>query len=99
LAHLVELKEMERLYEDYFKNESVDIKLKYNENDDSWPIELTIITQNYANNKYTFETYRKPYDFLTDKYKQQIYCKKTSEDHKNFEKVQTYSDETSWILV
>jgi hypothetical protein len=99
LAHLKELRIMEQYYDTYFPNEVIIIKISFNDNDDSWPIELNLLTRNAATGKIMTEIYRKPYDFIRDTYKDEVHCIKFDND-KRYEKVQSYAtNETSWIMV
>lgn len=98
LGHLRELRIMEQYYDQYFPNESLIVKVKFNENDDSWPIELETTMINYATGKFTTETFRKPYDFIQGLYKKEVYCTRIKNTNK-YEKVQSYlTNESSWIL-
>ena len=99
IAHLKELRIMQQYYDQYFPYEPLYIKVNFNDNDDSWPIELELITQNRETNKSIYEHYRKPYDFVRNVYKTEVHCKRNV-NAKIYEKIQSFeSNETSWILV
>lgn len=99
LGHLRELRVMEKYYDEYFPNEAISLKVKFNENDDSWPIELAITSINYNIGNTSLEIYRKPYDFIRNMYKNEVHCTKLK-NFKRYEKVQSYkTGETSWMAV
>lgn len=98
-GHLREMRVMQQYYDEYFPNEIMKITLKFNEMDNSWPIDLNIVYHNFQNGKIRIDNFRKPYDFIRGTYKDEVYCRKIV-NGKEYEKVQTYSSgENAWLLV
>ncbi len=86
-GHLYELNAVSRLYQDYFPNESITVKVSYK--DDYYPIKLTIIT--IIDDKVDLQYYSKSkYDSNASE------CTRIAGNLK-YEKTQTFDEETAWI--
>jgi len=86
VRHLVELKNIERLYQDYFTNESIDVTIKFK--NDLYPKVLTLIIK--TNDDILIETYTK-----TNK---NVKCTKEL-NGKKYNKEQTFDKETNWKVI
>lgn len=84
IGHLHELKETERLYDNYFPNETTNIKVLYNKAN---PIKLKIYIE--KNMKMQIEYYTKV--------GKNVHCVLVDENHKVFEKIQSFDEESPWL--
>ena len=91
IEHYVELKRVERIFQDTWPNESIQINLSYKSY--LYPINMLITYDN--GQTITRETYRRTY--TNNQYVSNISCKQIK-DGKVYEKTQTFDSETSWIL-
>jgi len=89
LGHLLELKKMERLNDRYYKNESVTINIKYDD-DFIYPERLRIVIDK-KNGNIVVEDYVKKIN------QKKVYCRKW-ENNINYDKIQTFEKEEPWML-
>jgi hypothetical protein len=88
IEHLIELRQIERLYQNAFPYENLVIKVSYR--DDIHPCCL-VLTYTTKDGLLIRETYTKSIN------NQINHCKKFSSDGNEYEKIQTYDQEVGWI--
>jgi hypothetical protein len=89
IGHMHELKNIERIYQDFYKNENLAIQVIFS-SDQLYPHQL-IITTTKLNHQPIVEIYTKPYDAEI------VDCVKYIASQK-YEKKQTFLEETHWIV-
>jgi hypothetical protein len=93
VAHLVELRRTERIYQDYHRSESLTVNLEYDSAYDAIPVKLIIIT--IQPNRKIIDEYEKPVESDTVQCLRTIFAGVVTT---TYHKTQTTKKEQPWIL-
>ena len=101
VQHLNELQIVEKLYDQFLPGEFVNVEITFAKK--IIPIRLQISWHNLHHKSVIVEKYRKSYDSKKDDYKELVSCSRTciysNGKIKEYEKMQSWDQETPWILV
>jgi hypothetical protein len=89
LPHKYELRTVERMYQEYFPNEHLGIRIQYDEHD-VYPVALTLTTTRHDDSD-TKDVFEKPWNSDT------VYCKRYMLLGKAYHKTQTIKKEQPWV--